>query len=169
MSDENKELLFLKLKDSKPQIEEVISEYFVDENLVKSVLGFVEWLRVKGIEPLYTYCEGQSPFWEVGYKGKKHFIVWDDAISIMVKADYTDEFQAFICENNLQEVVLEHLQKCSRVNGEQCSNCDIPHDAIGVDRVLFGKEVKHICCGKYISFSNPNNEVVEVIKKFLEY
>jgi len=42
-------------------------------------------------EALYLDFEGQSPFWEVEHKGKKHYFVWDgkNNVSIMIKNLYS--------------------------------------------------------------------------------
>ena len=165
-----KEALYQQLKTSNPQIEEVISKYLTDDNVKKSFLHYVEWLKANGITPLYADFEGQSPFWEVEYKDKKHFILWDgkDIMSIMIQVTFTNEYQAIICESNLQNIVLDNLQYCSRTSGGHCNNCHLPPDVAGVGEVIFGKEVKNLCCGHYITFENPNSEIIEGIKKLLE-
>jgi hypothetical protein len=158
------------LRASKPQADKIISEYIVDENVKNPLLQFVEWLNAKGVFPLYTDFEGQDPFWEITYKDKTHFIVWNgkENMCIMLKVAFTSEVQAVIVENNLQDIVLENLQYCSRSSGGECNNCHIPSHVAGVDEVIFGKEIKNLCCGQFISFNNPNKEIIEGIKKLIE-
>ena len=160
----------IKQKASQSQVEEIISEYITAENIKDSLLHFVEWLRTSGVSPLYLDFEEQDPFWEIEYKDKKHYIVWNskDNICIMLKAAFTNEFQAIIQENNLHDTVLYNLQYCSRADGGHCTNCHLPSDVAGVDEILFGKEIKNLCCGQFISFDNPNSETIEGIKKLLE-
>jgi len=168
---ETKEALYQQFKTNIPQIEEVISECLTDDNVIKPLLHYVKWLRANEISPLYSDFEGQSPFWEVEYKGKRHFIVWNgkNNICIMIKATFTKEFQATISEHNLQDIVLDNLQYCSRNDGGHCNNCHLPSHVAGVDEVIFGKVINNLCCGQFISFDNPNSETVEGIKRLLEY
>ena len=151
-------------------IEDVISEHLTNENVKKAFLRYIEWLRANEMSPTYAYFEGQSPFWEVEHNGKKHFIVWDgkETVSVMIQAIFSDEYQAIIQECNLQNIILDNLQQCSRTGGEHCNNCQLAPDVLGVDKIIFGKEVKNLCCGEYITFENPNAEAFEAIKKLLE-
>jgi len=87
----------------------------------------------------------------------------------MIKATFTKEFQAAISEHNLQDIVLDNLQYCSRNDGDHCNNCHLPSHVVGVDEVIFGKVINNLCCGQFISFDNPNSETVEGIKRLLEY
>jgi len=169
MSKEIKEALYQQLQTNNPQIEAVIAKYITDDIVKQPILHYIEWLKVNEISPSYSDFEGQSPFWEVAYKGKKHFIVWDgkDAISIMLQATFTNEFQTTILENNLQDTVLGNLQYCSRTNGSNCNNCHLPLGATGVDEIIFGKEIKNLCCGQFITFNNPSAEIIEAIKSLL--
>jgi len=171
MSKEIKEVLYQHLKTSSPKIEDVVSNCLIDEDVKKSFLHYVEWLKANDVSPIYADFEGQSPFWEVEYKGKKHFIVWidNDIVRVMIQVDFTNEYQNIIHENNLQNIVLDNLQYCSRASGGNCNNCHLPPGVTGVDEVIFGKEMKNLCCGQYITFENPNVETIEVIKKLLEH
>ncbi|MCL2402080.1 MAG: hypothetical protein FWC90_05490 [Oscillospiraceae bacterium] len=154
---------------SEKSIEEIITGYIVNENVKEGLLNFVGWLRGNEITPLRQYFEGQSPFWEIQCNGKKHYIVWDekDNISIMLTDCFTNEFQAVILENNLQNIVLDNLQQCTRATGGHCNNCHLPDHVTGVDQVIFGKEVKSLCCGEYVSVDNPSSETIAGIKKLL--
>jgi len=171
MSAESKEFLYQQLKTTDLQIEEIISKYLTDENVKNALLHYIDWLKANELSPTYLDFEGQSPIWEVEYKGKKHYIVWygKDGASIMIQANFSAEYQAIIRENNLQDIVLKNLQYCSRASGDQCDNCHLPPDVAGVDEVIFGKEVKNLCCGQYITFNNPGNDIIEGIKKLVEY
>ena len=158
------------IRESKPQANRIISEYITDENVKNPLLQFLEWLNAKGVFPLYSEFEGQDPFWEITYRDKTHFIVWNgkENICIMLKTTFANEVQAVIAENNLQDIVLANLQYCSRSSGDECNNCHIPSHIAGVDAVIFGKEIKNLCCGQFISFNNPSSEIIEGIKKLME-
>ena len=171
MSAEIKRALYQQLKTNTPQIEEVISKCLTDENVANPLLHYIKWLRTNELSPLYCDFEGQSPFWEVEYKGKKHFIVWngENNICIMVKAVFTKEFQTAVSEYNLKDTVLDNLQYCSRSKGEHCDNCHLPPHVAGIDEKIFGKEMKNLCCGQFVSFNKPNSEMIDGIIKLLEY
>lgn len=171
MTDISKEALVKQLKTNKPQVKEVIANYITDENIKAPAMHFVEWLSASSSPPSWMDLDEQHAIaWEVQYKGKKHFIVYNgNDLSIMVKASFTSEYQAIISANNMQNKVMDNLQYCSRASGGQCSGCSLPADVAGVDEVLFGKEIKNLCCGQFITFDNPNSEAIAGIKKLLEY
>jgi len=162
----NKTEMHKKLGDP-PFIDEAIQEYITDPAIRDSMLHFIAW---EGSIPEYADYEGQSPFWELNYNGKTIYIVLngENDICIMTKPSFTQEFQDIICENNLQDLILNNLQPCSRKDGSHCGNCHLPSDAIGVDEVIFGKEIKNLCCGQFVTFDNPDRSTIEVIKKLLE-
>jgi len=170
MSEISKEALYEQLKTSEPQINEVISKHLTDETVKERCLYYVGWLKEKGISPIYVDVAGQNPFWEINYGDKKHYMVWNgkDNISIMIKVAFTNKYQAVMLENNLQEMVFNNLQYCSRKYGKHCNNCGLPPDVAGVNEIIFGKEVENLCCGQFISFINPNSKTIEGIKKLLE-
>jgi len=170
MSNEIKEALYQRFNTNSPKIEDAISAYVTDANIATPILHYVKWLGANGVSPAYSDFEGQSPFWEVEYNGKQHFLVLNDEnnICIMVKAAFTKDFEAAICAHGLQDVVLDNLQYCSRRDGGNCGNCHLPSHTAGVDEVLFGKEIKNLCCGQFVSFDNPNGGTVECIKRLLE-
>jgi len=151
-------------------LKDIISKNIIDDNVKESLLSFIEWLRVNKIKPLYTPCDGQSPFWELNYDGKKHFIVWNEKndIYIMLNLIFSDEFQEKLIDINTQSIIFENLQECSRKNGESCDNCNLPSDEAGVERIIFGKRIKNLCYGEYISFSNPDTKTIEVIKELIQ-
>jgi hypothetical protein len=169
MPDENTRLTLQQIRAGNPQAEKIISEYAAGEEIKKSLLHFVEWLKTKGISPLYTDFEEQDPFWEIECGGKKHYIVWNGGnnICVMVKAALSNEFQTVVNENNLQDMVLDNLTYCSRSAGGHCGNCHLPPDVAGLDCVVFGKEERNLCCGQFITFENPTAEGIEGIKRLM--
>jgi len=164
--------LIQRLKASKPQVEEIISEYISAENVKKAVLDFVAWLSTNKMPPAWLDIGEQNALaWIVEHKGKKLFIVWGgkDVINFMIQGVLTDEHQMFIIENNLQNIVLDNLCYCSRKDGEHCTGCDFPPDVAGISLILLEKEVENFCCGQMVSFNNPNSETIEGIKKLLDF
>ncbi|MCL2527925.1 MAG: hypothetical protein FWE42_05830 [Defluviitaleaceae bacterium] len=170
MKKEIKEALYQQMKTSEPNIEDIIRKYITDENTQKPILHYIAWLKSNGTTPQYADFEGQSPFWEVEYNGKKHYIVWDgkDTIRIMIQVAFSKEYQAIICENNLQDIILTNLQYCSRPSGGECGNCHLPPGIHGVGKIIFGKEIKNLCCGQFTTFQNPYIEAIEAIKLLLK-
>jgi len=164
--------LIQQLKASEPRIEEVISTYIPAEGTKKAALDFVAWLNINKIPPTWLDIGEQNALaWIAERSGKKLFMVWDgkDVINFMVQGVLTDDHQTFILENNLQTVVLDNLCYCSRKDGEHCTGCDLPPDVAGVNVTILGKEVENFCCGHMVSFSNPNSETIEGIKKLLDF
>ena len=170
MSEINKAVLYEQFNTRELQAEEVISKYFTIESIKESLFSFIAWLKENGASPVYADFEGQSPFWEITQNNKSCYIVLNgtDNVCIMMNIAFSDEYQAVMRENNMQDVILNNLQYCSRKDGSHCSNCHLPPDVAGVDNVIFGKEISNLCCGQFISFSNPDSETVEGIKKLLE-
>jgi hypothetical protein len=170
MSEINKEMLYEQLKTSEPKFADTISLYLTIQGVKENLLRFNGWLESKGATLIYADFEGQSPFWEVKYNDKACYLVLNglDNICIMLKVSFTDEAQVVMRKNNLHDVILNNLQDCSRKDGGHCNNCHLPSDVAGVDEIIFGKEVKNLCCGQFISFDNPNSGTIEGIKKLLE-
>jgi hypothetical protein len=170
MSEINKEALYEQLKTREPKFADAISIYLTIQSVKENLLRYSEWLESNGASIIYADFEGQSPFWEAKYNNKVCYLVLNglDNICIMLKVSFTDEAQAVMRENNLQDVILNNLQYCSRKDGVHCGNCHLPHNVAGVDELIFGKVVKNLCCGQFISFENPNNETIVGIKKLLE-
>jgi len=168
MSDKT---LIQHLKASKPQVEDIISEY-ISENVKKAALDFIAWLNANKVPPTWLDIGEQAALaWIVEYSDKKLFMVWSgkDIINFMIQGVLTDEYQLHITENNLQNIVLDNLCYCSRKDGEHCTGCDLPPDVAGISLVLLGKEVENVCCGHMVSFNNPNSEIIEEIKKLLDF
>jgi hypothetical protein len=160
----------MKTESDEQQIEKIIYENIKTENVKISLLNFITWLKDKNIIPMRQYYEGQSPFWEIECNGKKLYLVWNekDKISIMIKIYFSNEYQIIILENNMKDIIVNNLQYCSRKDGDHCNNCDLPPGVAGIDDIIFGKEFKNLCCGQFLSFDNPNEGIIEGIKKLLE-
>jgi len=170
ISSINKETLYEQFNTREPQIEDVISKYLTAKNVKESLLCFITWLKTSGISPQYVDFEGQSPLWEIKYNEKVYYVVMNSVnnVCIMVKISFTEEYQNIMRENNLHDVILNDLQHCTRKDGGHCNNCHLPPDVAGVDEMIFGKEVKNLCCGQFITFENPSSEAIEGIKKLLK-
>jgi len=149
-------------KTTKPQLEDVITD--------KNMLDFATWLKANNMPPTWLDIHEQHAIaWTVNHDGKNMFVVLDDkdALSFMVQGLLTSEYQSYIIDNNLQDIVTENLQHCSRKDGEHCGNCDLPSHVAGVDLTIFGKEAKNICCGHMITFKNPDEKSVATLKMLL--
>jgi len=169
MSEIKKAALYERLNTCQPQAEEAISQFFTIGSVKQNLLGFIAWLKANGVSAQYADYDGQSPFWEVEYNGKPLYIVLigTDSIRIMMTIDFSNEHQAVMRENNMQDIILNNLHYCSRKDGSNCTNCHLPSGVEGVQNTIFGNEVSNLCCGQFISFDNPSYEVVEGIKKLL--
>ena len=170
MSEINKEALYAQFNTREPQADEVIAKYSTTTEIKESLLNFISWLKSSGASLQYADYENQSPFWEIDYNNKTYYLVLngEDNICIMVKIDFSQKHQAIMLENNLHEIILNNLHPCTRKDGGHCNNCHLPSDVAGVDEVIFGKEIKNLCCGQFVSFVNPNSQVIGGIKKLME-
>jgi len=148
-------------KKTKPEAEAVLSD--------QHALDLIAWLRANKMPPAWLELENDAVAWTAEHKGRKLFIVLDDKgmLSLMVQGVLTKKHQTLIAKRNLQDIVLANLCYCSRKDGEECSGCGLPPDVAGVDSVLFGREVKHFCCGQMLNFQNPDGEAIECIKTLL--
>ena len=170
MAEINKKVLYEQFNTHEPRIEDVIPKYLTIENVKEPFLNLIDWIKAKGIPSIYADFENQSPFWELKYNDKTSYVVLNSInnICIMLKISFTDEYQTIMRKNNMQDIILKNLQYCTRKEGGHCNNCHLPSDVAGVDEVIFGNEVKNLCCGQFISFENPNSETIEGIKNLLE-
>ena len=168
VSDKNKEKLIQQLKLSQPQIEEIITNHIPAQN-AKSITHLVEWLRANNMPPMFQEMEHPVLIWTVEANGNSHHILWggNDYLSIMIGSSLTPQYQEIIRAKNMQDIVLNNLQQCSRADGGHCDGCHLPPDVAGVTDVVLGREVKNLCCGMYITFDNPSAEAVECIKILL--
>jgi hypothetical protein len=150
-------------KISKPKIEEVINEYIKDENAKKIMLDFIAWLRKNKMSPSWNATNS----WKVSRNKQKVFILGVDKNVITINRfwlNFTDEYQAYIINNNLQNIVWNNFTVCSPCNG-----CPPSSDSTGISMNICGKEIKNICRGAIMKFVNPDYETIEGIKKLLEY
>ena len=170
MAEINKAVLYKQFATREPQADAVISEYITIESVKENLLSFIEWLKANGVSPQYLDLEGQSPFWEINYNGKTYYVVLNgtDNVCIMGKISFSDDSQAVMRENNMQDIILSNLQYCTRKDGGHCENCHLSANIPGVEAVVFGNEIKNLCCGQFISFNNPDSGTIEGIKKLLD-
>jgi len=170
MSEINKAVLYEQFNTREPQVDDVISKYFTIESVKEGLLRFIAWLKANGAYPSYADFDGQSPFWEINHNNKSFYIVMNGTadVCVMMNVTFSDEYQAVMCDNNMQDIILSNLQYCSRKDGSHCGNCHLPPDVVGVDNIIFEKEISNLCCGQFISFNNPDNETIEGIKMLLE-
>ena len=169
MSDAIKTDLYKQFNTQEPQLEAVLSSYFTIESARESILDFLKWLKINGVSPIYSDFEGQSPLWELTYNDKSFYVVLygADNICIMMKIAFSHEYQTVMSDNNMQDVILNNLQYCSRKDGSHCGNCSLPPDVAGENYMIFGKEINNLCCGEFISFNNPDSKTVDGIKELL--
>ncbi|MCL2372401.1 MAG: hypothetical protein FWC78_03255 [Defluviitaleaceae bacterium] len=166
----NKEEMYAKFNSRQPQAAQALVEYIGSSSAREGILHFIDWLQAKGVTPQYADYENQSPVWEVNYRGKAFYLVLNgqDNVCIMGKVAFSEESQAVMRDNNMEETVLGNLQYCTRKDGGHCGNCDLPAHIAGVDEVIFGQEIKGLCCGQFVTFENPGSVVVEGVIKLLE-
>lgn len=165
----NRDALLELLEARAPKVHNAIEKNVTDPTSRERLLQFVEWLTANGANPKYVKVKDQSPFWEMIVNDTDVYIVvnGEDNIWIMIRISLSKEAQSMLQENNLHDAVIESLQHCTRADGGTCHGCHLPPDVAGLDDVVFGKEVKNLCCGQYLTFADSDDDEIEVIKKLI--
>lgn len=163
---------------TKPKLEDFIAAALSDE-LQRDVLEFLDYCKAKKI----SYPWSSTKTWTLKTKGKSIGLIWvggakwingkrvtedlNDGSGWTVGAGYAEllQYTDFIENEKLQSVFLNSLKRCSK-----CSSGCPPYTV-----KISGKEYRSICRSKYfdrdtcIQFKNPDAEVIEKIKKILDF
>ena len=168
MPEQIENSLHEKQKSAKPKIEDVTNEYIEDENAKKTTLDFIAWLRKNKMSPSWNAKNS----WKVSRNKHKIFImdVGKNIITIhRFWLNLTHEYQAYIINNSLQDMVCNNYTVCGRFEGRRCTGCPPSPGFTGISINICGKEVNNICRGVIMKFVNPDYETIEGIKILLEY
>ena len=171
---EQKETLLQQQKANRPKIEEAINEYIEDENAKKITLDFIAWLRKNKMSPSWSarnYWK-VSCYWKDSCNKSKLFLIRVNKNVVIIERfyrDFTGDYQTFIINNNLQNLVCNNMTVCRRFESKSCTGCPPSPDFTGISINICGKEIKNICRGVIMKFVNPDYETIEGIKKLVEY
>jgi len=154
-----------------------IEEFLAEKSDVRqTALDFVEYCKAnkmtfRNANPINYYN------WNVYFKGEgmaairfRYKGVWKSNVYnenfcyVVVNFDlYNLEHEKFVINENLCEVVWEHVKRC-----EGCLTTCAP----GKDITLFGRTLNNVCIpegGKNLRFINPDAESLHCIKKLMEF
>ena len=187
---------FWEQNKTKPMIEDVLPHYLEGENL-RIALDFIVYLRENKIKPTWTVQNG----WAGTNKGKplywirlpqvkshldaespthNHFRTikpsdktnWTKSWVITPYFLNLNAYENIILNEGFNNFYLDNIHYCRpncKSNGEPGNKSCYP----GVNRKLFGNEVKGICTGSHYGvmmawFANPNEAEIKQIKRLLE-
>ena len=178
MADIIVESLYQEQKKTKPKIEDAIPEY-LEGNLRKTAQDFVAYLRENKMKPSWMLTNS----WKVNYKNKCicQMRIWADKINhfgppgtswvITPYLDYVDRYKAQIMDEGLQNTIWNNVFYCVHNSGRGGKGCNpIKSCASGRSVMLFGKELKGICCTRpLIWFFDPDEMAIDCIKRLLVF
>ena len=157
-------------KITKPKFEETVSNLF-DGDMKKSALDFLAQLRENKI----SISRSNSDNWKISCKGMNlGKIMWlgHNSWTIETYGDDSKEFEKFIENENLQEIMQNNYFKCRLCNPKLCSlQAKKPENNFyGFTKTYFGKELNNTC-KHWLGgvFRNPNEQTLDCIKKILIY
>ena len=138
-----------------------MSEY-LDGAEKQNALDFAAFCRANKMTPQWQ----STNRWRFQHKGKRVCIVrlWDDSRSIIPYnaigpwPEFSAEWEKFIFDEGLDEIVLENINHC-----RHCLPCQP-----GKDLIILGKECTNVCNVMYL-FWNPDERTMECVKKLLEF
>ena len=163
-------------RETKPKIEEVMPHFLGGEEL-ESALNFVAHLRANKTNLIWA---GVHNFWNAKSKGKNVCytklggswigrklpgtevdVRWEVELNLMNMSAYEDK----IIAENMQEYIWNGFAHC-----RSCGNGCPP----GVDKTILGRDFTGLCNGMFytrfiISFVNPDEAALDVIKKLIEW
>ena len=174
------EILTLKTqKELKPKIDDVLP-YFFENDELETALNFIAYLRANKLNPRWSgvhntwssSCKGKvicfirlGAIWHAEKKVDK--IKWEIAPNLI----NIDSYENKIIENNIQNYIWDGLAYC-----QSCVNSDgmMRGCSPGINKTVLKKDITSICGGFYngrkpISFQNPDETVINHIKKLLEW
>ena len=157
MSIEANISLYQEQKKSKPQIENVISEY-LDGEMKNIALDFVARLRTNRMSPIWA--SGNS--WKSSYKGKGIcYVKLDRGKWVVIPLlDHLNQYREIVVNEGLQNTIWVNIFRC-----EECN----PGCAPGKDRTVLDRVFKNSCYGRPpIVFNDPNEAAIDCIKRLLE-
>ena len=153
---------------SEQKIEKSILEVLVGDKQ-KNALEFVAYLKAN--EMLFERAGGY----------------WADKLYWMIKFD--DEYVCFVLINGGEDKtepygwivwsddsasnwladcpLYEHMKEIAWKNVDICANCGSCKNPGGIRKTIFGKEFDNVCITT-MKFINPDDEVVEFMKKMIE-
>ena len=170
--------LYKEQKATKPKIEDVINDIITDNEIKKSALDFVAYLRANKMSPVWSVantwmasCKGNTICGiqlDWSYQRKADWVVYP-----YIYQYHTNEYNEIVVSEGLHNTVWGELKYCNgcppktgkpRAKNRPCIG--------GKDVTVFGKDFKGVCANfshvKMLWFYDPNEVEVKIIKKLIE-
>lgn len=111
--------------------------------------------------------------WKVCYKSKGLGRIWvyKNEWIVCPYADYTDEFESYMKNENMQDIIWDNLFICHRCHPRSCAPQAVKSEEAftGHTKKYFGREFNNICKHWDAYFRNPDAKTVNCIKKMIEF
>jgi len=154
--------LYQQQKTTKPKIEDVIP-YYINGDMKKTALDFVKYLRVNKMSPSWnganqwgTVSQGKNICYiSLGNKSWRKSDYW----IINLHLTHIKNYEISIMNEGLEKIVWDNIRYCGH-----CSGC-----APGKNIPISGKEFKGICRDFILFICDPDETMVNDIKKLLEF
>ena len=158
---------------SRPRIEDFVSEADFDEEIKNTILDFASYLRATKMPPQWAAINS----WKFLYKRERigyirlidgswffdYIIPKKEKDLELYKSDLTidEKFEGYAAAENLEEYVWDNVK--------YCTNCISIGHCSPKNLTIFGKEHKKLCWNGNLSFKNPNAADLERLKKLYDY
>ena len=159
-------------KKTRPKFEDIAGD-FLEGDVLKNALDFTAFLRENKISDVWTATNS----WKANYKGECacHFHIPYDPYTPLAGTGtwvlrpagwYGGEYENFITSDKYKEIMWASVKQCSACNGRYIGKKRPCNFAKGNDKMIFGKKFENVC--GYLIIMNPNGEVLEFAKKWVE-
>lgn len=168
MTELNKQSLSEKQKN--PKIEQVITD-LLDGEMKKNALDFITYLRENKIT--ISISNASQGTWKVCYKGKGLGRIWvhKNRWIACPYAVYTEEFESYMTNENMQNIIWNNLFICHRCQPHICApQANKSEEAfVGNTKKYFGKEFNNICKHWDAYFRSPDEKTINCLKKMIDF
>jgi len=163
-------------KKIKPKIDDVISD-LLDGEMKKNALNFISYLRENKMSISRASGNAEAKridgAWKAAYKSKGMCRIWLSKNHWIVcpYIDYTKDFETYIKNENLQDIIWDNLFKCRICSPKLCSSQASKSEETfrGFNKTYFGKEFDNICKFWDAYFQNPDDKTINCIKRILDF
>jgi len=161
---------------TKLKIEDIIAG-LLDGEMKKNALDFIAYLRETKMAVSRASGNAETKridgAWKANYKGKGICRIWLSKNHWIVcpYIDYTKDFEAYIANEKLQDIIWDNLFICRKCNPRLCSSQanKAEETFTGFNKTYFGKEFENICKFWDAYFQNPDGRTIACIKRIMEF
>ena len=165
-------------RETKPNVEDVLP-YFLDGEMRKTALGFVAHLRENKMTLRWA---GIQNVWSANCKGKiicKVMLINDNWKNVPQYSGHSwvvepyllfmDKYKDIIINEGLQDIIWDNFVDCVSCPSFRKSHSYDRPCSPGVTAVILGKEIKHFCATRPLTWIwDPDEADINSIKRLLE-